>query len=49
MTSDIKQYIETSDKCQRVNNKFSKSTPKLHPIPIEPEVETDIDIIQPKL
>ena len=34
----------TSDR-QRVNDKFSKSTPKLHPVPVEPEVWKQVSIL----
>ncbi len=37
MTGDIKSFVETFDVCQRVNDKFSKSSAPLHPIPVEPE------------
>lgn len=38
MTSDVKKFIETCDICQRVNDKFTKPSVELHPIPVESEI-----------
>ena len=38
MTGDIKKFIETCDVCQRVNDKFSKPSTELCPIPVESEI-----------
>ena len=38
MAEEIKEFVRTCDKCQRVNDKFHKPTAVLHPIPVTPEV-----------
>ena len=38
MTRDVKAFVKTCDKCQRVNDKFTKPSAQLHPIPVEPEM-----------
>ena len=38
MTGDIKKFIETCGVCQRVNDKFSKPSAELCPIPVESEI-----------
>lgn len=42
--ADIKAYIESCDKCQRVNSKFIKEAPNLHPVAIPSEVMSQIGV-----
>ena len=34
MAKDVAEYCKCCDTCQRVNNKFTKQRPELHPIPV---------------
>ena len=38
MTRDVKAFVKTCDKCQRVNDKFTKPSTQLHQIPVELEM-----------
>ena len=38
MTRDVKAFVKTCDKCQYVNDKFTKPSTQLHPFPVEPEM-----------
>ena len=42
MTRDVKTFVKTCDKCQRVNDKFTKPSAQLHPIPVEPALQKQI-------
>ena len=49
MAKDVAEYCKCCDTCQRVNNKFTKQRPELHPIPVS-DVWTEqigIDLIGP--
>ena len=45
MTEDIREYVQSCEKCQRMNAKFVKSNTTLHPIPVEPKVWRQVSII----
>ncbi len=48
MTKDVIEYCKHCDVCQRVNNKFSRQQPELHPIPVtDVWKQIGIDLIGP--
>ena len=48
MAKDVAEYCKCCDTCQRVNNKFTKQRPELHPIPVSDVwKQIGIDLIGP--
>ena len=42
MTEDIRSYVQTCQKCQRMNPKFQKSQSSLHPVQVQPKVWSQV-------
>lgn len=47
--SDVREYVNSCDKCQRTNAKLQKQAGQLHPIKVQPQVwkRVGIDLIGP--
>lgn len=49
ITADVRSYVNSCDKCQRMSIKFKKQPGQLHPIKVQPQVwqRVGIDLIGP--
>ena len=45
MTKDVTEYCKSCDTCQKVNSKFTKQCPELHPIPASDVWKHEIDLV----